>query len=292
MTKPWWKNHPPAEMIVDCSGQQHRVRWQDGALLLLDHDDPDGERTLAALGADPCECVEILGSWERHRDDLRLLVLASRGVGDPFIHIDEMDLRRLRAGPAIFAGGSPRNRLRRVGSSQRVVTSTSGGWVSHAPLARFRAGPVPTPLGVDQGELLTLLRLGGGLSDRLVATVLAIWTDRIAAEDDQVGTERAALTAALFGRLTTALRSWLNEPDLAITLDMIDSRGSPELIRGPEGIHAELPFSWLLDVWARGVSVVLGRFATKLLDSTDERQRVLTVSPDLGDVRPVTISIG
>jgi hypothetical protein len=89
-----------------------------------------------------------------------------------------------------------------------------------------------------------------------------------------------------------ALRSWLNEPDLAVTLDMIDPSAPPDLTRGPDGIHVRLPFRWLIDVWARGVSVVLGRFATQLLDAEDERQRVLTVSPDLRDVRPVTISIG
>jgi hypothetical protein len=73
---------------------------------------------------------------------------------------------------------------------------------------------------------------------------------------------------------------------------MIDADCRPDLSRGPEGIRARLPFRWLIDVWARGVSVVLGRFATQLLDAEDERQRVLTVSSDFRDVRPVTISIG
>ncbi len=285
MTKPWWQNHPPAEMCVDCSGQQHQVRWQDGGLVLLDHNDPEGERTLAALGGDKCECVEILGSWERHLDDLRLLVLASRGAGDQIIHIDGPLLGSARAGPAILFGGQPQNRL------MRAVTSSTRGWVSRAPqsLPSIVFGPAGI---VDQDEVLSLLRLGGGLLERLVATVLAVWTERVSIGDERVTTERAALTAALHGRATTALRSWLNEPDLVITLEMIDPSDPAELIRGPEGILVRLPFSWLIDVWARGVSVVLGRFATKVLDSEDHRQRVLTVSPDLRDVRPVTISIG
>ena len=170
--------------------------------------------------------------------------------------------------------------------------SGSGGWVSQAPLSRFLPGLARPPGGLDQDELLTLLRLGGGLSERLVSTVLAIWSERISIEDERVTAERAALTAALYGRVTAALRSWLNEPDLAITLEMIDPTDPPEVMRVPEGIHVQLPFRWLIDVWARGVSVVLGRFAMKLLDSEDDRQRVLTVSPDLRDVRPVTISIG
>ncbi len=283
MTRPWWQSHPSAEMSVDCSGKQHSVRWQDGDLLLPDHEDPVGERTLTALGGDPCQCVEILGYWERHRDDLRLLVLASRGAGDPMVHVDELLLRRVQMGSAIR--GVMQNRLR------RAVRRGPGGWVSNAPMARF--GPVPVSLvGGDQDELLTLLRLGGGLSDMLVATVLATWTDRILAEDERVGPERAALTAALYGRVAMALRSWLNEPCLAIKLDMIGPDDPPEIVRRAGGLHVQLPFNWLIDVWARGVSVVFGRFATKLLDADDGRQRVLTVNRDLGDPRPVTISLG
>ena len=41
-----------------------------------------------------------------------------------------------------------------------------------------------------------------------------------------------------------------------------------------------------------GSSLGLGRFSLGLVESGPERQRVLTVSPDLRDRRPVTISIG
>ena len=284
-TKPWWENHSPAEMSVDCSGQKHLVRWQDGGLVLLDHDDPEGERTLAALGGDACECVEILGSWARHRDDLRLLVLGSRGPSDPIIHIDEL-LGRGGTSSAIFVGGSSPMR------SRRAVISSTSGWVGHSLLARARGGLAQLTRAAGPDELLKLLQSGGGLSDRLEATVLADWSERIASEDERCDAERPSLTVALYGRATMALRAWLNEPDLAITLDMIDPSDQPDLTRGPEGIHARLPFRWLIDIWARGVSVVLGRFATQLLDAEDERQRVLTVSSDLRDIRPVTISIG
>jgi hypothetical protein len=283
ITRPWWQNQSPAEVSVDCSGQKHLVRWQDGGLVLLEHDDPDGERTLAALGGDACECVEILGSWERHRDDLRLLVLASRGTGDPLAHVDERLSGRAAKGSAVFAAGP-------YVSSRRVMRRAPG-WVSQTPLPR------PIPIGrsvgeVDRDDILTLLQLGGGLSDRLVATVLANWSERISNKDERVEAERQSLIVALYGRVTVALRSWLNEPDLAVTLDMIDPSDPPDLARGPDGVHVRLPFRWLIDVWARGVSVVLGRFATQLLDAEDERQRVLTVGSDLREVRPVTISIG
>jgi len=254
--------------------------------LLPDHEDPVGERTLAALGGDRCECVEILGYWERHRDDLRLLVLASRGAGDPMVHVDEMFLRRVRVGGTIVDRAVRQNRVR------RAVPRGPGGWVSNAPISRFAPWPAALVGGGDQDELLAVLRLGGGLSDMLVATVLSTWTDRISAQDERVGPERAALIAALFGRVTMALRGWLNEPDLEVTLDMIGPDDPPEIVRRPGGIHVQLPFQWLIDVWARGVTVVFGRFATTLIDADDGRQLVLTVSPDLGDIRPVTISLG
>jgi hypothetical protein len=280
-TRSWWQNHSPAEMSVDCSGQKHLVRWQDGGLVLLDHDDPDGERTLAALGGDTCECVEILGTWERHRDDLRLLIIASRGTGDLLVHIDEHVPGRARTRSVVLASHSSGKRF-----------GPAAGWVGYAPLARARTRIAQLSGDVEQDELLALLQLEGGLSDRLVATVLAEWSERISSDDERIEADRQSLIAALYGRVTIALQSWLNEPDLAITLDMIDPSGPPDLTRGPEGIHVRLPFRWLIDVWARGVSVVLGRFATQLLDAEDERQRVLTVSHDLRDVRPVTISIG
>ncbi len=283
MTEPWWRNHPGAETSIMCSGQLHTIRWHDGALVLLNHDDPEGERALTALGGDSCECVDIHGSWNRHRDDLRLLVLASRGTGDPIVQIDEQTLGFVRRTPAIQAGSSPRSFLLR---------GVRSGSLAYSSQARFRTGPVVLATGAPQDEALALLQLGGGLSDRLLATVLAEWTERISGDDERVAAERAALTVALYGRVTMALRSWLNEPDLAVALDMIDESDSPDLARGPDVVHARLPFRWLIDVWARGVSVVLGRFATKLLDAEENRQRVLTVSPDFGDIRPVTISIG
>lgn len=225
-TKPWWENHSPAEMSVDCSGQKHLVRWQDGSLVLLDHNDPEGERTLAALGGDECECVEILGSWERHRDDLRLLVLASRAPSDPIIHIDELGSAGISS-PFFMGGSSPMR-------STRTRFSSASGWVGHSPLARARGGLAHLAGVADPDELVTLLQLGGGLSDRLVATVLAEWTERISSKDERCEAERPSLTVALYGRVTMALRAWLNEPDLAITLDMIDPRDQPDVTRGPK----------------------------------------------------------
>jgi hypothetical protein len=246
---------------------------------------------LTALGGEPRECVEILGTWEGHKDDLRVLVLASRGPGDLFKQIEEHLLRRAQRGGA---PGPARNALtsRRARFGRGTVTaSTVGGWVGYAPLSGGMRRAWPGSW-TEQDEVLTLLGLRGGIPDRLVATVLATWAERVSVGDDRVATERSALIAALHGRVAVALRTWLSEPDLPITVDMIGPSDPPELFRESEGIRARLPFRWLIDVWARGVPVVLGRFTIGLTDSEDKRQRVLTVDTDLRDVRPVTISLG
>jgi hypothetical protein len=293
MNKAWWQHHLPAEVSVDCSGQEHRVCWEDGELVLLDHNDPEGEMTLAALAGEACECVEILRSWGRHTDDLRVLLLASRGSSDPInIHLrqrafNQAALNQARPVQAVISGNSPRNRSRRIAraSGSRVLQAPLAGGVSRMSL------PMRAMSDAREDDVVKLLRLGGGLSDRLVATVIAEWSERVSRDDERVAVERAALTVALYGRVTSALRAWLDEPELEITLDMIEPSEPAELTRRSDGVHARMPFRWLIDIWARGVSVVLGRFATQLLDQEDERQRVLTVSPDLFDIRPVTIGI-
>lgn len=79
----WWARLPPTELPLDCAGQRHRLRWESGTLHALDHADPDGERTLTALGGDTSRCIQILDAWVRHTDDLTVPLLASRGLRDP-----------------------------------------------------------------------------------------------------------------------------------------------------------------------------------------------------------------
>jgi len=142
-----------------------------------------------------------------------------------------------------------------------------------------------------QDEACSLLLSGGGLADRLVTTILVVWAQGIEPGDARAGSERPPLTAALYGRAAVALRTWLGDPHLDVAVDMIDSTDPAELTRGPDGIRARLPFTWLTDIWVRDLSVVLGRFSVGLVESGDERQRVLTADPDVRDFRPVTISI-
>ena len=71
-----WHGIPPAVAPVTCGGARHRLRWADGKLGAVDHDDVDGERTLAALSGERCACIDLLDAWARHAADVRVLVLA------------------------------------------------------------------------------------------------------------------------------------------------------------------------------------------------------------------------
>ncbi|MGH9918956.1 MAG: hypothetical protein ACRD6W_08835, partial [Nitrososphaerales archaeon] len=108
-TGAWWEAHPAVELTVDCSDEQHQVRWESGMLHIPSHADPGGERALKALGGEPCACVDLLDKWERHTSDLRVLTLASRGAGDviqpPYAHM------------------------------RGTVSTSSGGWTGFAPMA-------------------------------------------------------------------------------------------------------------------------------------------------------------
>jgi hypothetical protein len=177
-------------------------------------------------------------------------------------------------------------------------------WARHATdirtlvaTSRGEGDPVPDPsaaalrphrpgMSHRAADLAELLDLGGLMQDRLTATVAAAWRDRL--RDGLAQRERAALHAALYGRATAALRRWTRRPDLEVELAMIGEDQPPTLTCGSDGITAELPFSWVVEVWARGLTIVWGRFCLGAMPA--EAGWVLsTVSPELGPPAPVAV---
>ena len=289
---------PAAEARLDCGGRPHRLRWAAGQLTTPDHTgDLEGEQILSALGGQGFPCLDVLESWARHAADPRVLTLTSRGPADPLVTQTPPPLgwsgptaRRGRPGWA----GPPRGRAR------------SFAMLSH--------GQPDDP----DDDLIRLIGLGSLLPDRLAATVIATWAERLrgpavdgpagdgpapprtsvpgtsaagagadsagaasagaasagAASVDAVGADelaaaRPALHAALYGRAVTALRSWTGQRDLAVALTMIPEDQPPRLARDGDGIAAELPFGWLADVWARGLTTCWGRFCLAAAPSGD-----------------------
>ncbi len=281
MSREWWDGLLPVEVRLDCSGGTHAVRWEDGVLTASDHEDPTAERALAALGGERTRCIELLDTWARHADDLRVLTITSRGASDP-VHPDA-ESRFVST-----VSGMPRPGVQ--GVAMTVVRPAAAGWVSYAPLSTTQ--PIGGRPGLPSDDILDLLSLSGALTQRLVAQIIASWAARLAG-DEQGGIDPhgPALTAALYGRVVASVRTWLGEAGSTVELEMIAPTTTPSMARRDGVVVAHLPFAWLSDIWVKDLAVVLGRFALGTVESDPGRLRLSTVGPDCTDVRPVTVSL-
>jgi len=294
----WWLGLPAAQATVACGDHVHRLRWEAGALAAIDHEDPEAERALAALGGDRCTCVEVLDAWERHHHDPRVLVLASRGPADPIAAQADW-IARLGpvmprpVPPAAAPPGrvTPRQLLRRTGRRRAAAPAGTG----HAPIVSAAVTPLAAtaiPMGTRaENDLVALLGLGGGLQDRLVATVAAGWAERLGQADAAPDGALPALHASMQGRLSGALESWLGRAGVELELDLIEAGHAPALTESDGAFRAELPFAWLAQVWSRGLASVMGRFCLAAKTDDGRAWTLTTVGPDLGPPAPVRIEL-
>ncbi|HWH09528.1 MAG TPA: hypothetical protein VG165_00220 [Solirubrobacteraceae bacterium] len=307
----WWAGLPAAEATVECGGATHRIRWEDGRLGAPDHDDAEGERALAALGGEPCACVDLLDAWARHEHDVRVLVIASRGPIDLLIADDRTPqptrsgLGRIGAARSVGGRGARLPRPKPGAGAIGWAASVSRGWVGPmsitsqaVPVARVSGGPIRPAFGgsapqtTPDAELLGLLNLGGGLAERLQAGVIAAWAQRLAAADERCAAVRPQLAAALHGRASAALRGWLGQADLSLELEMVDAGQAPTVgWAGRDRVRAALPFAWLETVWARGLATVMGRLCLTATSPDGHAWELSTVGPELGRPEPINLAL-
>lgn len=282
---------PTAVARVDCAGQSHRVRWQAGEVEALDHDDPEGERTLAALGGVSCACLDVLGAWSRQKENPGLLTALSRGAQD-VLHAEQFQALSFPPGPAatmprkMFAPGQSRHRPpgRWAAVTGINVGAGSGALPPGATGLPGNAGPT------DASDLALLAGLGHELTLRLVATVTAVLLDRPDGTDRP--SARPALEASLLGRASCALRTWLARPGLEVELQMTGRDEAPSLAWDGTGpVRVALPSEWVITVWGRDLTVMAGRFALGVLDSTATRTTLLTIGSDLGNPRRLVVEL-
>ena len=117
----WWAGIPAAEVTVLCGGDTHTVRWEAGELIAVDHGDPEGDVTRAALAGETVACLELLRTWSRRADDPHVLTLASRGPTDPL----NMDIDGLR-----FHYCGPRRQ-----TEEQTLAAARGRWSPAGPAA-------------------------------------------------------------------------------------------------------------------------------------------------------------
>jgi hypothetical protein len=273
---------PATVTRVACRGERHAIRWESGDLVALDHEDAEGERALVALGGASCACLDVLCAWSRQRDNPGLLTALSRGTQDP------VQSEGFASGPFLPypATTMPRNMVLPA-RGVAPVGVTGAGWVSVSGTGR-PGGPVPgDPLTVD---LALLAGLGHQLTARLVATVTAGLLD--GSGDAASPKARAALEASLFGRAWCALRDWLAAPELEVELTVTEPHEEPGLEWDASGpVRLALPLEWVVTVWGRDVTVVAGRFALGVAESTPSGTTLVTVGPDLGPPRHLAVDL-
>jgi hypothetical protein len=146
------------------------------------------------------------------------------------------------------------------------------------------------PRRQTEEQTLRLLAAGGRLPDRLQATTAAIWTQRLRTGHAALETARAQLVAALYGRALRTLRAWLGDPQLAIELTMIGAAEQRTIVRTAAGVDVSLPFSWLPDVWMRGLAVTFGRLCIDAETTDGSSWTLHTLGPDLTDLTQLTIA--
>jgi hypothetical protein len=272
------RNHPRYEAQVQCSGEVHRLQWVSGELTACDHADPEGERALIGLGGESCRCMDLLDGWARHADDLRVLTLSSRGPGDQLQWSYPAAIGGPRSAPGIpMLHQGPV--LRRV-----AVTSMPVGYQIVG-----RGGTSPALPSSDQ--LPFLLALDSGVAARLALTVAATWAERLAGGDPRAAAARPALTAALYGRVASVIRSWFGLSPSAVEVEMISPDEEPSVSCADRGVRVRLPLVWLVDVWARGMAVTVDHFVVRVLQSDADRWELLAVQPGSWTARRVKVSL-
>jgi hypothetical protein len=285
MSSDWWAGLAPVELPIRCGHGQHRLSWSGGGLVALDHPDGDRERALAALGADPFPCLDILDSWDRHADDLDVLALASRGPGDRVIADDAAPEGTHPVGMSGYASAIA---VAHVRPQSRVGQASFGWFGSGPPPGRPRRGG--WAMANTDDEIGRLLQLGGGLADRLVSTVIAIWAARIDAADERIADAYPQLRAAVYGRLVSTVRSWTGGSDL-VRLTLLSSGEAAAVSRDGEGVRISVAFSWLRDVWSRGLATIFGQLCLSASPIGDDEWRLVTVAPNFGPTRTMTITL-
>jgi hypothetical protein len=275
----WWLGYPDAQTTIQCGKERHRLRWHEGTLQVLDHENLEDERTLAALGGQRNKCVDVADAWARNSGNLRLVTAAGRGP------TDTLALGATPPTPTAHAGGG---RLFAVSGRARAR-----GWTSYGGVAQVRGTQsAPAAPSSPEDDLVMLLGLGGGVADRVVATILATWADRLREPTDETRRARPQVYAAVYGRVVPALRGWLGRSTLDVSLELVDEDAKPTLAEEDGTLRAELPFSWLPRVWARGLATVFGRFCLDA-ETTDGAEWTLTaVGPALGPTTQLRLDLG
>lgn len=295
-TTPWWRGLPPTEIEVSCLGSRHRIQWRDGGLVPLEHDDPEGESLLIALGAPAHGCHELLAGWRAHSGDARVLTLGPRSAHDR-VEVDPREVDLLEEQLSAVSGVR--------GRRPPAAAASRPGTAGKAPLRSVRSLVLLAGvLAADdadlrsQVELLRLFTLPRPMLDRLVLEVSAsLAADlRSAVEEREAGPPAGerhaagaatgpgghprvrggpALVAGAIARVRAAVLVWsASRRADPSRVEVVLASGGADLdvvSPGEREVRVAAGCDWLSAIWARQMSVVDGHLVTGLVSVEDER---------------------
>jgi hypothetical protein len=252
--QPWYRSLPPAVTRVPCSGQQHEVRWQDGALELTSHPDPEAEMVLAALGGNTPECVEVAQSWEHSLTNLDLLMTLPRSATDRLnVTWEEVEAFRAPQRSAITLSG-------------RTATPLPTSLPPNAPPRMRQLRAEAQRARSRHLKLLRVLALGHEFQVRLAGSIAV-----------GAGAASPALAAALAGRTAPAIARWLGINPDDVTVAVHTGPGWGTLYAAGDEAWMALPVNWLWDVWACGLEQADGQFVVAVTEPGWPEAKVLAL---------------
>lgn len=261
----WYQSLPPATAHVPCDGQQHEVRWRDGAIELGSHPDAEAELVLAALGGSTPECVEVAKAWEQHLRDIDLLMVLPRSAEDQITVFWE-DVEAFK-------------------SPQRSAVTLSGRAAMPIPTSLPPNAPPRMRQMRDEAlrsrarhlELLRLLALGHEFQMRLAGSIAANAGDASPGGSRTPVESSPALTAALAGRAAPVVARWLDiDPD-DVTVAVHEGSGWGTIYAAGDEAWVALPVSWLWEVWACGLELADGQLVVGVAEPGWPEARVLAL---------------
>lgn len=247
----WCDEIPAVTCEVRCGGQRHRISWRRGKLVLEDHD-VLAERSLTALGSEPPLCVQVLEAWRRMRHTELLYEFL---LGERIICEEEFVRRQIRR--KLTEDAAARARLARLPPQAAHM------------LRRLRPD---LPEREERMWDLTLIEaLPASLREALALSVI-VNVERHWHDEDYRRTHAEHIESALAARVNEAFeqsaRRWRRNvrpyARFEIQTRLVTTTEQPacEVSLGTGGAAGLLtvPFSWFIEVRARGIALVDGCF--------------------------------
>ena len=251
----WWAGLPAVSMQLETESGPHDIVWSDGLLSSPQHGDAESERTMVALGATRCSCLDVFEGWTDHQRDPAVLAIGARSRADAVaLEIAAFDALKARA------DGWRRSVANTVAQSRQLANVDPRTLEAIARPADERVR--------RRLAFLYLWTLPADFLQRLQATVVADLVESWPASEP-------ALSVALTSRVRAA--------------GVVGGRSISTAAPGSAPVvttdKVVLPVDWLQTVWAREAAVIGGHLVISVADVAADGRQMTAVIEGTGNAR-------